>query len=246
MEKFDSNYNYEDTDTKSLKDYILLVRNNLFPFLLITIVCIVVAVYYALSSMDIYESQTILKISKPQGNILEAPITPDIMDLGMDRFIANEIEIIKSYTNRERVAGALVDSFKTSTNKSDFYLVLNHDFNEKGGVIKTIPNLVKLLDKDVSVEQKRGLDIVDITAQSPSPYEAALIANSYAAQYRSLNLEVNRNQLTFVKNFLSKQKVEKQKELDVAEDSLRDFQEKGGIIALDEQATALMRSAFAV
>ena len=99
---------------------------------------------------------------------------------------------------------------------------------------------MQLLDKKVSVEQKRGLDIVEITAESPSPYEAALIANSYAGQYRELNLEVNRNQLTFVKNFLNEQKDEKQKELNKAEDSLRNFQEKGGIVALDEQATALI------
>ena len=195
MEKFDNNnYGYEDTETKSLKDYLLLIRNNLFPFLLITAVCIAVAVYYALNSMDIYESQTILKISKPQGNILEAPLTPDIMDLGMDRFIANEIEIIKSYTNRERVAEALVDSFKVSKNRNNFYLVLDHEF-KVNEVLKTIPDLVKLLDTKVSVEQKRGLDIVDITAESPSPYEAALIANTYAAQYRSLNLEVNRTKI---------------------------------------------------
>ena len=65
---------------------------------------------------------------------------------------------------------------------------------------------MEILDKKVTVEQKRGLDIVDITADSPSPYEAALIVNSYAQQYRNLNLEVNRNQLIFVKNFLGKQK----------------------------------------
>ncbi len=240
MEKFNHNNNdYEDNETKSLKDYLLLIRNNLFPFLLITTVCIAAGVYYAINSIDIYESETVLKISKPQGNILEAPLTPDIMDLGMDRFIANEIEIIKSYTNRERVAEAIVDSFAVSKNRDKFYLVVNHEVSVKE-VVKSIPELVKLLDNKVTVEQKRGLDIIDITAQSPSPYEAALIANSYAQQYRNLNLEVNRNQLTFVKNFLNKQKIEKQKELDAAEDSLRNFQEKGGIIALDEQATALI------
>ena len=189
--------------------------------------------------MDIYESETMLKISEPQGNILEAPLTPDIMDLGMDRFIANEIEIIKSYTNRERVAKAIIDTFYTTKANDKFYLIFKHDWGKTDGLL-TLDSLVELLDKKVTVEQKRGLDIVDITAESPSPYEAALIANSYAQQYKSLNLEVNRNQLTFVKNFLGKQKTEKQKELDMAEDSLRNFQEKGGIIALDEQATALI------
>src|SRR5690606_2276464 len=46
--------------------------------------------------------------------------------------------------------------------------------------------------------------------------------------------------LTFVKNFLNEQKQEKQKELRHAEDTLRTFQEKGGVIALSEQASALI------
>ena len=241
MGKIDSNnYGYEDNDeSKSLKDYLLLIRNNLLPFISIILVFTAGAVYYALNKMDIYESNTVLKISKPQGNILEAPLTPDIMDYGMDRFIANEIEIIKSYTNRERVAEALIDSFKTSNNKDKFYLALTHEPGEKSHLL-SVGSFVGLLNNMVSVEQKRGLDIINITAESPSPYEAALIANCYAQQYRNLNLEVNRNQLTFVKNFLGKQKAEKQKELDIAEDSLRNFQERGGIIALDEQASTLI------
>ena len=180
----ETNNNYEDTEGKSLKEYISLVRNNLFPFSLIIAVCITVAIIYALSSKNIYESETTLKISQPQGDILQAPLMPDMMDMGMDRFIANEIEIIKSYTNRERVAEALIDSFKTSTDKSKFYLVLNHDRMQKVKYYLLI-HLVELFDKKVTVEQKRGLDIVNITASSPSPYEAALIANSYAG-----NIEV--------------------------------------------------------
>ncbi len=240
MKNFDeTNNNYEETETKSLKDYLNLIRNNLFPFVLIASVCTAAAVFFALSSINIYESETALKISKPQGNILEAPLMPDMMGLGMDRFVANEIEIIKSRTNRERVAKALVDTFKSSGNKDKFFLVFNHSRDESGKLL-SIDSLVEILDKKVTVEQKRGLDIVDITADSPSPYEAALIVNSYAQQYRNLNLEVNRNQLIFVKNFLGKQKAEKQKELGIAEDSLRNFQEKGEIVALDEQAAALI------
>ena len=231
-----NDYGFEEEETKSLKDYLLLIRNNRIPFILITIVCIAAAVFYAVTSRDIYESETVLKISEPQGDILEAPVMPDMMDMGMDRFIANEIEIIKSYTNRERVAKALIDSFKTSRDKDKFFLVVNR----KSDRPKSLDSLVQLLGKEVSVEQKRGLDIVDITSESPSPYEAELVVNSYAEQYRELNLEVNRNQLTFVKNFLKEQEQEKLKDLNKAEDSLKAFQEKGGIVALDEQANALI------
>src|SRR5690606_3039104 len=59
-------------------------------------------------------------------------------------------------------------------------------------------------------------------------------------EYRNLNLEQNRNQLTLVKNFLEQQRSEKLRELKEAEEILSDYQEKGGIIALDEQASTLI------
>ena len=52
--------------------------------------------------------------------------------------------------------------------------------------------IVKTIDasgchfKHVSIDQKRGLDIVEISALSPSPSEAALIANVYAQQYKMI------------------------------------------------------------
>ncbi len=82
--------------------------------------------------------------------------------------------------------------------------------------------------------------MVEITATSPSPYEAALIANLYAQQYKQSNLDINRNQLTLIKNFLSEQRVEKSTELNEAEEILRGFQERGGLIALDERANTLI------
>ena len=105
-------------------------------------------------------------------------------------------------------------------------MILNHNSDVKDEML-SVDSLVEQFEKNVTVEQKKGLDIINITASSPSPYEASLITNCYAAQYRNLNLEINRNQLTYVKNFLNRQKEEKQRELDNAEDSLRHFRKKG-------------------
>jgi succinoglycan biosynthesis transport protein ExoP len=107
----------------------------------------------------------------------------------------------------------------------------------------------KLLTKDAlaqtllgvtTVEQKRGLDFVILSASSPSPYEAALIANTYASEYRNLNLMFNRDQLIVVKNYLDEQRTEKLDQLNGAEETLKAFQESGGIIALDNQASNLI------
>ncbi len=234
------NEDLRSIESNSLKDYIKLIRTNLVPVVIITLVSLVVAMVYAINAKNIYKATTSLKVSMPQGNILEAPLMPEFQDFGSDRFIANEIEILKSRNLRTRVAAGLIDSFRTSSSKDSFYLILSHDFNDGKGKLLSLNQITGLLDGYVTIEQKRGLDIIDISAESPSPYESALIANIYAKEYKNLNLEMNRNQLTMVKAFLDQQREEKQTELNAAEETLRNFQEKGGIIALDEQATSLI------
>jgi polysaccharide biosynthesis transport protein len=232
---------YTSTDSNTLKDYIRLIRNNWLPVVLITVTGLAVAILYAVNAVDIYKSTTTLRISKSGGDVLTSPLMPEFNDWGNDRFIANEIEVMKSYTTRDKVATALIDSFYTNPVTSKYYILLNNyvDLFDSPNSPKTVTSLTKSLE-GISIEQKRGLDIVEITAQSPSPFEAALIANTYAHKYMNINLDMNRNQLRLVTDFLEDQKTEKQKELNDAEETLKIFQEKGGLIALDERASTLI------
>jgi capsular exopolysaccharide synthesis family protein len=240
MENHNGNNNLQE-EGNNFKDYLNLIRNNLTSVIMITVICTSAAVIYAINARDIYKSTTSLKLSKPHGSILEAPLMPEFQDFGSDRFIANEIEILKSYTVREKVASSLTDSFSSNYDTRVYSLLLEknslrNDIEE----IMELHDLATLLEKKMSVEQKRGLDIVELSVESASPYEAALIANVYAQEYRNLNLEINRNQLISVKNFLKEQREEKQKELKNSEEDLRIFQEKGGIVALNAQASTLI------
>ncbi|MFI5237607.1 MAG: GumC family protein [Ignavibacteriales bacterium] len=229
-------------ESTTLKDYIRLIRANWIPVLVITLAGLLVAIFYAVKATDIYKSTVTLKISRPQGgSVLTSPLLPEFQEWGNDRFIANEIEIMQSFTARQIVASTLIDSFYRDSDKDRYFVLLDYTFLKEnpGYSVKTNDALANSLS-DVSVDQKRGLDIVEISAQSPSPYEAALIANVYAAQYKKLNLEQNRNQLTLVTEFLDEQRKEKYDELNAAEETLRDFQERGGLIALDERASTLI------
>ncbi len=240
----DSNINTnmrEFEEGASLKDYFRLIQQNLTPILLITVTALVVSIFYAINARDIYEAKTSLKIQKPQGNILEAPIMPEFSDFGNDRFISNEIEVLKSFSVREIVADSLISKFNEMNQPDSFYLVLDHSLNsDQSTMLLNKLSIIKLLKSKVSIEQKRGLDIVEITVQSPSAFEAALIANQYAKAYMLLNLNFNRQQVTNVKNFLAKQRVEKQNELLTAEMKLKNFQEKNGLFELSQQAQALI------
>jgi tyrosine-protein kinase Etk/Wzc len=238
----ENNFNRDFEATTSLKDYIALIRQNLTPIILITLSGLIVAIIYAINAKDIYEAKTSLKLQKPQGSILEAPIMPEFSDFGNDRFIANEIEVLKSYSVREIVANSLIDTFKAINEPDSFYMIINHNFGQEGdtSLLRDKHSIIKLLKNKVSIEQKRGLDIVEITVQSPSAFEAALVANDYARAYMTLNLDFNRQQVTNVKNFLAKQRVEKQKELLDAEMKLKNFQEQNGLFELSDQAQALI------
>jgi len=238
----EENRNHNIIETHSLKDYIKLIRSNFIPVILIVAGALVISIIYAVSAKDIYKSTATLKVVKPQGNILYSPVIPEFQDFGNDRFLANEIEILKTFNTRERVAKALIETYTETASKHSFYLLfdVSSAFQETKARLLSPEDIADRLSNAVSIDQKRGLDIIEISAESPSPYEAALVANTYAEEYKQLNLEVNRNQLTIVKNFLLEQKNEKQNQLNQAEETLRKFQEKGGVIALDEQANNLI------
>ena len=230
-----------DNSSKSFKDLINLVRNDYYPFFIMIISCLVISIVFALEYKDIYRSTASLKISKPKGGILDASLSPEIQGLTDDRFILTEIEIMKSSTVRKNVAEALYDSLKTMGNPDNFLVAFDRSFLVKKEEKKlSIGEIVKNLEYAVIVEQRKGMNIVDISVESPSPYSSALIANIYANVYKNFNLEVNRDQLTMVKDFLLTHVQEKQGELKESESELSQFQTKNGIISLDDQTKTLI------
>jgi tyrosine-protein kinase Etk/Wzc len=234
-------HNIREDEVSSFKDYLNLVRLNIVPILLISLTGLIVASVYAYNAVDIYKSTTVLKLQKPQGSIISSPLMPEFTDWGNDRFIANEIEILKSYRMRDLVAQRLADKY-TEVNDINSFSVLVNKNPENGPVgIISMYSISSMLE-NVTIEQKRGLDIVEITIKSPSAFEAALIANAYAGAYEELNLTYNRQQLVKVKDFLEAQKTEKLDRLIESEENFKDFQEQGGMISIDEQARVLIEA----
>ena len=218
--------NYLLGSTKSIKDYILLIRTNLKPFIIISSIIFIVSLAYALFAPSIYKSTVTLKIIAQQQTVLKSESLPEVSSMNSDRFIANEIDVIENFDTRERVAKALIDTFENAKDKNIFNL-LSLKENEKGiNGHKTLIDISELLKTDVKTEQKSGMDLIEISAESPSPKEAAIIANTYADQYKKLNLEGNRNHLTEMRMFLEKQNSEKLNELNNAEDTLMNFQKE--------------------
>ncbi len=224
---------------RSLKDYILLVSRNIRAFVIISAVILLAALAYALYTPNVYRSTVILRVIKQPDNILQqASAYPTINEL--DRFISNEIGVITNYDTREKVAKALVEKVENAKDKSIFKLLVVKNPDNGTVTPKSEDAIADILRSSVKVDQEPDKDAIDISADSRSPEEAALIANTYADQYQSINLAENRRQLSEQEKFLLKQSTETKAELDSAEAVLANFKEKGKVVALDAQSTALI------
>ncbi len=234
-----------EEETHSLKYYINIIRQHQVSVMIISLIVLMLAILYAVMAKDIYEAKTMLKISEPKVSILDASFLPEFGVGGSqaDRFIANEIETIKNITITEQVATVIMDSFIALNNNDMFSLVVSNDYFDEGGKsLKSYDDILKILQSKVSIEQKRGLDFIEISVESPSPFEAALIANTYSKVYTQFNLLDNRKQVSRVKEFLFEQRTEKLNELIDAEDKLKNYQLQGGVVELGEQAKSLIET----
>ena len=121
-------------------------------------------------------------------------------------------------------------------------MVVNKDLFDEEEELKSKNAIVELLKEDVTIEQVPDLDFIQISSKSPSPQEAALIANTYARVYREFNLLENRKQVSQIKDFLKAKKEEKYAELKNSENEYKIYQLRGGAIELNAQAKNLIET----
>lgn len=224
----------------SIRFYFNLILRNKVPILLSLAVGLIVSYFYAYSQVDIYSSASSLRLSKPKENVLENKIFSDIEGELPERYINNEVEILKSFAIREKTANSLLDSFEVLKGKIRFSLLCANPENCTGPKSKN--QIASLLQTKTEISQKRGLDIVSIKAESPSPQEAALISNCYAEAYADYSLKFNRGHLTLNREFLEKQVQEKYNSLLQTEDKLTNFLRTENVVELNAQANSIINA----
>ncbi|NOS84497.1 MAG: polysaccharide biosynthesis tyrosine autokinase [Ignavibacteria bacterium] len=236
-------FNTIDSNIKSshsIRFYFNLILRNKVPILLSLAVGLVVSYFYAYSQVDIYASASSMRLSKPKENVLENKIFSDIEGELPERYINNEVEILKSFAIREKTAASLLDSFQVLKGKMQFYLLAANLENPVEPKSKN--QIASVLQTVTEISQKRGLDIVSIKTESPSPQEAALISNCYAEAYADYSLKFNRGHLTLNREFLEKQVQEKYNSLLQTEDKLTNFLRTENVVELNAQANSIINT----
>ncbi len=224
----------------SIRFYFNLILRNKVPILLSLAVGMIISYFYAYSQVDIYASASSMRLSKPKGNVLENKLFSDIEGELPERYINNEVEILKSFSIREKTALSLLDSFQVLKGKMHFSLIVTNPDNPTEPKSKNA--ISNVLQTATEISQKRGLDIVSIKVESPSPQEAALISNCYAEAYADYSLKFNRGHLSLNREFLEKQVREKYNSLLQTEDKLTNFLRTENVVELTAQANSIIHT----
>jgi succinoglycan biosynthesis transport protein ExoP len=149
--------NIERQETIRLEDYLRVVRDRAWVIALAVVVLVLAATYVSLRTTPLYSASARLVYQRTGLDTAISGYTSYYIDYDKDRSIATDVAAIK---NSETLAQAVKTQLGTSTSRSAASLM---------GM--------------VSVGTSTGSDLVNISATSSDPAEAALVANAYAQQF---------------------------------------------------------------
>ena len=166
--------------------------------------------YRATSSIEIYQDSDNMKVFSPSsmGNSFNP------------YFLLTQQDVMRS----EVILGRVVENL-------DLRKKWGNQFEE--GYVLTEEQGIQLLKNRLSVVQKRNTSIVEITAVSSVPAEAALIANEVASVYKQhrkeYGIELIRSSLAAMEALIEEQN----QEVIAAEDRLEEIREELGLSTID-------------
>ncbi len=149
--------NIERQDTVRLEDYMRIARERSWIIVLSIVVVAVIAVYMSVSTTPLYNTSARLVYQKNDLELAVSGYGLNTYDYDKDRSIATAVAAIR---NSQTMAEAVKALLGSDTDKSASALM---------GM--------------VSVSVSEGSDLVDITAVSTDPQEAAKVANAYAREF---------------------------------------------------------------
>jgi capsular exopolysaccharide synthesis family protein len=226
-------YYESGADEISLQDLLeVLIRGKwIIAGCLVGVFCIVAA--WTMIQDRQYESSAVIYVNASQSNSGLGEI------LGLDtgnRKIANEIEIVKSYTLAERVARQLMREQVVPGTEAPFTILYDDDGEER-----TLDNVTEHLRRTLQARAvSRDVDMIEITFRSTLPREAAFIADAYAEQYVDHNQTVSRARIVASREFLDDATQRFNDELQTAETDLLAFLTDQGAMMPDDQASHLL------
>ncbi|MEE9165890.1 MAG: polysaccharide biosynthesis tyrosine autokinase [Candidatus Neomarinimicrobiota bacterium] len=255
------NAQYVEKPMMTLRDYVRLVVAGKWWIIVSALCFLSVSAYLTSKKRPVYETATVVMIE----NRNQTQGVFGMGDFDDSWGMTNEIELIKSRS----MAEAVVEELWNSEHRNHLYLFGTREFVTRSEKPKRwFKSVITFGGWDVgkiavkqfnqpfseqiaqqysgavkgrlTVSHLRYTDLLKIRMRSEDPNEAALLANTVANVYKQKDREFASERTLEMKDFLVDQVGKKEKELALAEDALRDYEEKELVFGLDVQASLLL------
>ncbi len=254
-------HNQFQEQPKTLQDYTRIILGGKLWVVFFTFFVFAFSVYKTFSTAPTYQSDAVIMIEDKS----QAAAVFNFGDRMDSKAIANEIQIIKS----RYVAEELVTALWESPYKNNLYLFGTRKFKPRGqryrrwmkeivtlgfwepkpdttgqiGEILTedlLAEFTKRIRNNISVSYREKTNILDISITSVGKDEVELLVDNFIQVYQRIDKQWGAAELTNMKTFLAEQLEKKEKELRIAEDKVRKYQETQKIFSVDKQYSPLL------
>ena len=205
----------------SLTDYLRIAFKGRWIIIISFVIVFLITLYFTFTNPNVYEAFTTVLVEESESSQSQI-FGAEMMGGGSSTMIPNQIEILKSRTLAERTIRQLDIS-----DMRDSLSVLEPD---EDGNLPTLRGMTGWFQNNLTMENRKGTDVIEIKFQANSPFECAYIVNVVADEFKILNAEKSQGEVGDLRNFLEAQVGKKQEELNLAEDDLRDYLEKENVV----------------
>ncbi len=213
--------------------YATLMRGKWIIFI-VTLIIFNIFLFKTLLEEPVYEAKTTVYIGRGGGTDQSIPL---VFMGGGGRNIVNEMEILKSRNLARDVALVLMEHIYLDEDSTQIMPILAN-FDEQGEFVSLASTeiIARRLQSAVSFAQVPNADVIETSARSTNPREAAIIANTYAQTYHQRNFQGSRAHTRQVREFLESQLHSSERSLQEAEEQLQRYQERHGVVIPDAES----------
>ncbi len=247
----------------TLQDYLRILYRGRWIIVISFFTVLGFVIYYTYTATPIYTATA--KVMFRENKAAEQTLF-NITRFGeKETMINNQVQILTSRTLAEKVIHQLEQSeyadklvilgnrLDEEHRKNGFVFKIKNkiagiwgssdkkDEHDKQGNVKRFDASVSTLLSSISINPVRNTDIVEISVNAPTAFEAAYVTNTLSKVYQQQNQLENQAEVRKVKDFLAEQLDVIQNQLKESEVALKEYKEREKVVALPAETEELVK-----
>lgn len=235
----------------SIKDYIRILYKGRWIIAVSFVLVLAVTIYFTFTAQPTYEAKALVMI-RERSNVQQQVFEVSSF-MKQETMINNQKEILESRTLAEDVIKRLQQSpfadsltylgnYKNGNNFSPKQWILslfqgNNKQEDRSDIDALVDNF---RSGGTSVTPQRDTDMIELSVQAPTPFEAAFVANAWVKAFQELDIEESRGEVSEVRKFLEKKLEEVKIRLTESEEALKEYKEQANIVELSSETEQLV------